>query len=260
MVDDPLRTNPLLKSIRKMVHKGDVVADIGAGLGILSIEAARAGAKKIYAIECDPEAARELRSRLARASLGEKIEVIEAISFEVELPQKADVVLCETVGSFAFDENILAILLDAEKNLLQKGGKILPQRLELWGALAENLEGPDEESFILEITPDLLVSAPVLIASVDFQETFCDFIHEISSFSCTKDAEVGTIALWPKVLWCDGEATDASPEKPATHWKQGMLRLEKKRMTAGEAAKVEIFIGPHPDDPLAMTERLWRWR
>lgn len=260
MVDDPLRTAPLLAAIRDTVQNGDIVADIGAGLGILSLEAISAGAEKVYAIECDLDAADELSERVEDLDLEKKIEVITALSFDVELGRKADVIICETVGSFAFDENILATLLDARTNILAVGGGIIPLRLELWGALVSDFEGPDLDSFIAEISKQHLASAPALISSVDFSGAFDDSIHEIKSFTSTRGSLVSGLALWPKVSWNAEHVTDASPLKPLTHWKQGILRLEPKKLEAGDSASIEIIMGPHPDDPLTMTEKLWRWK
>lgn len=260
MVDDPLRTVPLLKSIQEIVEAGDIVADIGAGLGILSIEAARSGAKKVFAIEYDIDAALELTSKIKKLKLEDAIEVISEISFDVELATKANVIICETVGSFAFDENILSTLLDAKQNLLARGGVIIPERLELFGAPLTDIQGPNEESFIDFIDTKRMASKPTCISNVIFSDSFEDAIHETAYFEVLKDCTLEGIALWPRVTWHGTHFTDASPEEKPTHWKQGICRLEKKKVRKGERIGVELVIEPHPASPLTMTERLWRWK
>ena len=62
MLSDGTRTNAFLEAILRTVTVGDVVVDIGAGTGVLSLFACLAGARKVYAIEQGPvlDVAREL--------------------------------------------------------------------------------------------------------------------------------------------------------------------------------------------------------
>jgi protein arginine N-methyltransferase 1 len=53
MLKDKVRTNAYMKAIldNRDLFKGKIVLDVGSGTGILSIFAAKAGAKHVYAIE-----------------------------------------------------------------------------------------------------------------------------------------------------------------------------------------------------------------
>jgi hypothetical protein len=51
MLNDRARTSRFLAGIAEVVRPGDIVVDIGMGTGVLTIAAARAGAKHVYAIE-----------------------------------------------------------------------------------------------------------------------------------------------------------------------------------------------------------------
>lgn len=259
MVDDPRRTKPLLAAVAEAVKKGDAVLDIGTGLGVLAIAAAKAGARRVWAIDADAEALDAARAAAKKARVAPKIEFIEGLSFDLKLPERADLILCETVGSFAFDENILATLSDAKRRLLTSGGRIIPERLELWGAPVAFLPKMTELSEIARVKKTELLAEPVRIATADFTKFIPREIHAKPQFKCSVDGEVRCIAVWPRVLWGEGEVTDASPLAAPTHWKQGILPIEPRDVKTGERFGVEIVIGPHPDDPKRMTERLWRW-
>ena len=53
MVFDFGRSLPLIRAIEKTIRPGDVVVDLGCGLGLLSFAAVHAGAKRAYGIDVD---------------------------------------------------------------------------------------------------------------------------------------------------------------------------------------------------------------
>lgn len=54
MIADKVRMNAFEAALRRVVTAGSVVFDIGAGTGIMSLMAARMGARKVYAVEPSP--------------------------------------------------------------------------------------------------------------------------------------------------------------------------------------------------------------
>ena len=68
---------------------------------MLALIAARAGARKVYAIEANAEAVRRAREAVSRATDVPPgvIEVLEGFSTAVTLPEKADLLVAEIVGS-----------------------------------------------------------------------------------------------------------------------------------------------------------------
>ena len=258
MVDDPRRTKPLLAAIAALVRGGDAVLDIGTGTGVLAIAAAKAGARRVWAIDADAEALAAARAAAKTARVLPKIEFVEGLSFDLKLRERADLILCETVGSFAFDENILATLSDAKRRLLTSGGRIIPGRLELWGAPIGRLPKVEEPAEIARVKKGDLLAEPVRIATADFAKFIPREVRAKPQFKCAAGT-VHAIAVWPRAVWGGDHVTDASPLCPPTHWKQGILPIEPRAVKDAERVGIEIVIGPHPDDPKRMTERLWRW-
>jgi SAM-dependent methyltransferase len=136
MAADTVRMDAYARAIARIVKPGDVVVDVGAGTGIFSLLAARAGARRVHAI--DPNPAVWLAAELARENgLADRIVVHAAPSFEVKLDEPADVVVSDVRGSFPLAGEHLAILRDARTRLLRPGGTLLPTRDRLFVGAVE---------------------------------------------------------------------------------------------------------------------------
>ncbi len=86
MICDRVRTDGFRRAIESVVRPGDVVLDVGAGTGILSLFAARAGAARVYAVERTTVAV--LAQELAAANgFAETIEVIHGDVMDDRAPR-----------------------------------------------------------------------------------------------------------------------------------------------------------------------------
>jgi protein arginine N-methyltransferase 1 len=260
MVLDPYRTPPLKKAIDRVVKAGDVVCDIGAGLGLLTFFALSAGAKHVYAIDCDRESLGIASRQAKKFDIRNNITFFEGHSFDFDMKQKADVVICETIGSAAFDENILATLHDAKRRLLKRGGRIIPATIELWGAPA-TFSMPKKTNQMIEtilVSKNNLLGQPIRLASVRTKDRFRTGIHIVKNFIIKKAGKLCGMVLWPRIEWAKGIVTDASPLKPATHWKQCILPAPIRHVKAKEKIRFELIIRPDPTNEAEQTEILWK--
>lgn len=149
MLNDRGRTQRFLDAIAEVVRPGDVVLDIGTGTGILAMAAARAGARRVFAIEGGPVAA-AARQLIAANGYADRIEVLSGHSTELELPERADVLITETLGNAPLTEQILETVLDARKRLLKPKARIIPETVRVF---AHPLDVPAGERARRVFTP-----------------------------------------------------------------------------------------------------------
>lgn len=120
--------------------KDKVVMDIGCGTGILSIFAAWAGAKHVYAIEF-AEIAYYAREIIKKNGLEDKITVIKAKMEDAVLPvEKVDIIVSEWMGYFLLYESMMDSVLYARDKYLVEGGLILPDKCTMHIATFEDEE------------------------------------------------------------------------------------------------------------------------
>jgi protein arginine N-methyltransferase 1 len=127
-VADAIRLDLFRSAIAHALRPGDRVADVGCGSAVLGLLCLQAGAAHIDAI--DSTAAIEIaRQSLTKAGWGDKANFIHGTSFQAELPEPVDVLICDHVGYFGFDYGLIETLADARRRFLKPGGRLIPGRL-----------------------------------------------------------------------------------------------------------------------------------
>jgi protein arginine N-methyltransferase 1 len=128
---DEVRVKALERAIRQTIRPGDVAVDLGAGTGLLSLMAVRAGARRVYAIE-DSEAIELARDVVRDNGAVDQIVLLRGRSEAIELPEKADVL----IGYLGLCDGMLSSFADARQRLLKPDARLIPRRFQLVGALA----------------------------------------------------------------------------------------------------------------------------
>ncbi|HEY3257433.1 MAG TPA: 50S ribosomal protein L11 methyltransferase [Gemmatimonadaceae bacterium] len=105
-------TRGVIRLMQTISLKGSVVADLGAGSAILSIAAAKLGARRAVAIEMDPDASGNALDNIHSNGVGDRVHFIEGDAF-VLLPLIApvDAILANILSSVLV--NLLPVMRDS---------------------------------------------------------------------------------------------------------------------------------------------------
>ena len=243
MLSDRVRLEAYRAAIQATVKPGDVVVDLGAGTGILGLWALQAGASKVYAIE--ESNAIDLAVEIAKANgLDGQIEFINDNSMNVTLPEKANVLVSETLGSFGIDENTLAFTGDARDRFLEAGGALIPRWLDLYAAPFDDAGIYDKIDFwrhipgidfapafdvfsrklmVEEVGADSLLGLPSAIAAIDLTAPLETVFERRLYMQIDRPGTIHGVAGWFRATLADGVDIITSPRDPSTHWKQAVL-------------------------------------
>src|SRR5215469_16820166 len=134
MIADRVRMEAYAEALRKTVHKGSVVVEIGTGPGIFAVLACQLGASRVYAIE-PAEIIQVAREIAAANNCANKIEFFEEVSNRVNLPPQGDVILSDLRGILPLFQRHIPAIVDARRRFLTPGGTMIPRRDTVWAAI-----------------------------------------------------------------------------------------------------------------------------
>ena len=134
MIADRSRVSAYAEALRRVVTAQSIVIDLGAGPGFFALLACRFGARRVYAIE--PDDAIQVAKEIAAANgVSDRIEFIQALSTDVTLPERADVVVSDMGGVMPWFQTHLPSIADARRRLLAPGGTVIARRDTVWAAV-----------------------------------------------------------------------------------------------------------------------------
>ncbi|XP_052765037.1 uncharacterized protein LOC128206531 isoform X2 [Mya arenaria] len=133
MIKDKPRTEAYKEFLEENVHliKGKTVLDVGAGSGILSLFAARCGAKKVYAVEAS-DVAKTCKEVVERNKYDNVITVVKGRIEDIDLSEKVDVIISEWMGFYLLHESMLDSVIYARDKWLKPDGIILPSHASIY--------------------------------------------------------------------------------------------------------------------------------
>ena len=114
------------------IGSADLVFEIGTGTGLLSMMAARSGAKAVVTCEAKRTVAGIAGEVVRHNGYGDVITVLPKMSSQVvlgrDLHRKADVLIHEIFSSELLNEGVLPAIEDAKARLLKPDARIIPGR------------------------------------------------------------------------------------------------------------------------------------
>jgi tetratricopeptide (TPR) repeat protein len=145
MLNDARRNDAFEQAIRAAIEKAGrdaLVLDIGTGSGLLSMMAARAGARKIVTCERVAVIAETAERIIASNGYETQISILNKASTQIVVGQdieaRADLLISEILSSDLLAEDVLATFEDAHARLLRPGATIIPRAATAVGCLAES--------------------------------------------------------------------------------------------------------------------------
>ena len=137
METDEVRTGAYEAAIREAVS-GKVVLELGTGRkAILAVYCAKAGAKKVYAIEANKRAYEASLESVKTLNI-DSVSVICGFSDKIDLPERCDVLVHDLVGDIGSSEGMIPFVADARRRFLKPGAVHIPHRCTTYVVLAED--------------------------------------------------------------------------------------------------------------------------
>lgn len=133
MLRDKPRVDAYAAAILQHVtsFKNAVVLDVGAGTGILSILAAKAGARRVFAIEASAGAFALLKEMVVANKCEDVVQPLQSRVEDLDQDalglNKVDIIVSEWMGFFLLHESMLESVLYARDTWLKPGGLIFPE-------------------------------------------------------------------------------------------------------------------------------------
>ena len=272
MLQDSVRCKAFQRAIAETVTPGCVVLDIGAGTGILSLFAAQAGARVVYAVE-QTEIAHIAREIIEENGLSDQITVIQHDMATLELPEKVDVIVSEWLGGYGVDENLLPIVVQARDRWLKPGGKLIPSSVtallapafdehlqydvDFWGSTPYGIDldligRSTARTFRCaanHVKQKHLLCDPKVMWKTDVmtypsEDTTQPFICHLE-FVADRDAEFNCLAAWFRAPLTENILMTNGPSDPNTHWGRHIFPLgENVFIQKGALIRVDFCLEP----------------
>jgi predicted RNA methylase len=220
MLSDTRRLEPFKRAIERTCA-GKRVLESGAGSGILSLLAARAGATHVYAVEVDADTAQIARENIARNRLEHVITLLVKDTRDVTLTEiggeRADVVIAENLSTWQVSEPQISVLNHVNRELLKAEGVRLPERIFNTLELANSqytFEGLVQlRAHYLEFTGvrrAIVLSRPFLFATVDLRQENGIEVNQSVSVPVTEGGIVNSLRLTSPLQHHDDIRFDSS--------------------------------------------------
>lgn len=252
------------QAIAATVEPGDLVADLGCGVGVLGLMCLEAGAAKAWGIDSS-DAIHLAREVMAKSGLADRYICIGESTFRTALPEPVDLIICDHVGFFGVDYGIVHLMRDARDRFLKPGGAMIPRSIDMMIAGVSSDDGlakatgwgqdsvPDQYRWLESLSrnvrycysfePDELIAPPVMLGHVDFVEDDNDFYRFSAVLVAERAGRFDGVAGWFDCELAESVRMTNNPLAPES------IRRSQAFLPAAESFAVE------PGDEIGVTVR-----
>jgi len=266
MMNDEVRNHAYDRAIQHYVNKDSIVLDIGCGAGLLSMMAARADAKHVYACEVSDLMYHQAKKIFKQNGFDEQITTINKVSNYLQvghdLPEKADIIVAEIFDTGLLGEQALRTFAHARQHLLKPDGIILPGKASIQAVLIEsellhkevvtnNCSGfrvdtmneltPSYFQARLEAFPHQILSAERTVSQFDFLQKADAGKTENIQFETTRDGVCHGVCFWFTLDFGHDIEMSTGPENRWNCWMQAISTFDTPiPIKAGKPLNVQL--------------------
>ncbi|CCK72184.1 protein-arginine omega-N methyltransferase HMT1 KNAG_0J01020 [Huiozyma naganishii CBS 8797] len=280
MLQDTVRTLSYRNAIiqNKDMFKDKIVLDVGCGTGILSMFAAKHGAKHVIGV--DMSSIIEMARKIVDINgFSDKITLLRGKLEDVEIPfPKVDIIISEWMGYFLLYESMLDTVLYARDRYLIEGGLIFPDKCSLHIAGLEDSQYKHEklsywqDVYGFDYSPFVpLVMDEPIVDTVDahlVNTTRCKLIEfdlntvQLSDLSfkvpfkveAKKQDWINGVICWFDIVFPAPKGQrpvefSTGAHAPYTHWKQTVFYLKDDlEAEKGDILKGKLICSPNANN------------
>lgn len=284
MIQDKIRTDAYRDAImqNKALFKDKTVMDLGAGTGILSFFCARAGAKRVYAVEASGMAD-HAKTVVEHNNMADTIQVFKCRAEEIteeQIPSgSVDIIVSEWMGYFLLYESMFDSVVAVRERFLNKAtGLMFPSKARMLIApmtdevsysesvgFWDNVYGIDmsclqefakkcafEEPIVDTFDSDYIIGSQVVFKELDTKTVGYDVLNCFTSNFSIAVSQSATFSGF--ISWFDVDfptvgpagkkvVLSTSPYSKSTHWRQTLFYFyEPLQVKAGQTIVGKISV------------------
>lgn len=276
LLNDEKRTKLYQEAIQKIVRQGDIVLDLGTGSGILAFLACQAGAARVYAVE-NSDIMPVAQQLAIDNGFAEQISFIRGDIRSMELPESVDVILSELISKVVMGQHMEELVSLSRDRFLKKGGKIIPNNVELFLApleapeIYQQLEFPSPQVYNLNFSyarnlafnnttsgrfqpENLLAKAQIAYRVDSLLTTEREHPNSVLSFVVSRDGILHGFGGWFSATLVDDVVLSSFPPGMPS-WDNGFFPVQEPiQVKPGMTIELKIN-GHHPYG----SSPVWQW-
>ena len=285
MLKDAVRTEAYRDFILKnpSVFGGKIVLDVGCGSGVLSMFAAKAGAKKVIGVDYS-EVAYQAMDIVRENKLDNIVKIVKDKAEDISFPNgmtHVDVIVSEWMGYFLLFESMLDTVIYCRDHYLAPGGTVYPdvcnmqlvalcddelynKKVGFWDdvyglKMSAMKKSVLEEPLIDCVNDQGLISEPVVIKTLDLMSITVEDLDFDSRFDMkmTRGGFIHAIVGYFDTFFQRNSSSpvffSTSPSSTPTHWKQAVFFLDTpQQVCLGDIVRGRIFCKKNKKDRRAL--------